>query len=152
MPRSLLFAFILLISGSFAEVLQAQDQRGLSDQEIFFRLEQQWAAAVERNDIAAVGAILADEYVSVFEDGTIGTRARELQLVQEFNQHIEESEIQDFFVRAYGDTAVVRFARHMVGPRNGQRHEVTFRYLDVFVWRDGRWQCVTSQSTRVSGN
>ena len=123
-----------------------------SDQEIFFRLEQQWAAAVERNDIAAVGAILADEYVSVFEDGTIGTRARELQLVQEFNQHIEESEIQDFFVRAYGDTAVVRFARHMVGPRNGQRHEVTFRYLDVFVWRDGRWQCVTSQSTRVSGN
>jgi hypothetical protein len=29
--------------------------------------------------------------------------------------------------------------------------ELTFQYIDVFVYRDGRWQCVASQSTRVAG-
>ena len=30
-----------------------------------------------------------------------------------------------------------------------QRLEVTYRYLDVFVRRDGRWQCIASQSLKV---
>lgn len=128
----------------------AQDLRGRSDQDIFHELEERWATAVERNDVAAVGAILADEYVSTYDDGSQGDRAGELELVRTFNQHIDESAIEDFTVKAYGDTAVVRFARRMVGPRNGVRHEVTFRYTDVFVWRDDRWQCVSSQSTRVT--
>lgn len=127
----------------------AQDQRGQSDQQIFLGLEERWAAAVERNDVDAVRLILADEYASTYDDGTQGDKAQELELVRDFNQRIDESSIEDFKVFAYGDTAIVRFARRMVGPRNGQRHEVTFRYTDVFVWRDGRWQCVASQSTRV---
>ncbi|MGE3512498.1 MAG: nuclear transport factor 2 family protein [Vicinamibacterales bacterium] len=141
---------VMLWLVGFAGVAAAQDQRGLSDQQIFLRLEEDWEAAVSRNDVAAVGAILADEYMSTYDDGSEGDKARELELVRTFNQRIDESTIHDFSVRTYGDTAVVRFARRMVGPRNGVRHEVTFRYVDVFVWRDGRWQCVTSQSTRVS--
>jgi hypothetical protein len=38
----------------------------------------------------------------------------------------------------------------MVGPSKGQRLELTYRYIDVFVMRDGRWQCVASQSTKVT--
>jgi len=140
---------ILTLTGAAASAA-AQDQRGRSDQQIFRELEDQWAAAVERNDVSAVSAILAEEYVSTYDDGTQGDRAGELELVRTFNQRIDESAIEDFTVKAYGDIAIVRFARRMVGPRNGVRHEVTFRYIDVFVWRDGRWQCVTSQSTRVT--
>lgn len=146
MFRCLLVAGLCYLSVASAA---AQDQRGRSDQQIFLDLEERWAAAVERNDVDFVRAVLADEYVSTYEDGSQGDKERELALVRSFNQRIDESSIQDFAVRVYGDAAVVRFARHMVGPRNGQRHEVTFRYVDVFVWRDGRWQCVTSQSTRV---
>lgn len=142
----LLFALALACSAPAS----AQDQRGLSDQQIFLDLEEQWAAAVERNDVNAVSAILAEEYVSTYDDGTQGDRSGELELVRTFNQRIDESAIEDFTVKAYTDTVVVRFARRMVGPRNGVRHEVTFRYVDIFVWRDGRWQCVASQSTRVA--
>lgn len=143
-----------LVLGGLVLVLSvgagAQDLRGRSDQQIFQDLEEIWAAAVERNDVEFVNAILADEYVSTYEDGSQGDKAKELDLVRVFNQRIDESTIKDFTVRRYGDTAIVRFARTMVGPRNGARHEVTFRYVDVFVWRDGRWQCVASQSTRVN--
>jgi ketosteroid isomerase-like protein len=140
---------LLCLAGASAPAA-AQDRRGQSDQQIFLRLEEHWAAAVERNDVAEVSALLAEEYTSTYDDGSQGDKAQELELVRAFNQHIEESAIEDFTVRAYGDTAVVRFARRMAGPRNGVRHEVTFRYLDIFVWRDGRWQCVSSQSTRVA--
>jgi hypothetical protein len=44
----------------------------------------------------------------------------------------------------------VWFTLNLVGVRQGQRAEVTLRYTDVFVLRDGRWQCVSSQSTRVN--
>jgi ketosteroid isomerase-like protein len=149
--RPLAGALLLALALTFTTTATAaQDQRGLSDQQIFLELEEQWAAAVERNDVNAVSAILAEEYVSTYDDGTQGTRAGELELVRTFNQRIEESAIEDFTVKVYGDIAIVRFARRMAGPRNGVRHEVTFRYVDVFVWRDARWQCVASQSTRVA--
>ena len=62
-----------------------------------------------------------------------------------------ESAIQDeFTVRVYGDTAVVWFRLHLVGIRQGQRAEVTFRYTDVWVLRDGRWLCVSTHSTKVN--
>jgi hypothetical protein len=32
---------------------------------------------------------------------------------------------------------------------NGQRVQNDYRFTDVFVLRDGRWQCVSTQSTKV---
>jgi hypothetical protein len=52
-------------------------------------------------------------------------------------------------VTLYGDTAVVLFSLHSIGIRHGQRLDATFRYMDVFVRRDRRWQCVASQNTRI---
>ena len=39
----------------------------------------------------------------------------------------------------------------MVGPVQGKPTEITTRYMDVFVNRDGKWLCVASQSTKVTG-
>ena len=66
------------------------------------------------------------------------------------NEQIESSALDDFTVKIYGDTAVVWFTLHLVGPSQGRRLELTLRYLDVFVLREGRWQCVASQSTKVA--
>ena len=44
---------------------------------------------------------------------------------------------------------MVWFTLHLVGMRQGQEAEVTLRYTDVWVRRDGRWQCVSAHSTRV---
>ncbi len=52
-------------------------------------------------------------------------------------------------MKVYDKTAVVWFTLHLVGIRNGERAEVTLRYTDVFVLRDGRWLCVSTHSTKV---
>ena len=49
----------------------------------------------------------------------------------------------------FGDTAVVWFTQRMTGPVQGKPTQIVSRYTDVFVNRDGKWLCVSSQSTRV---
>ena len=97
-----------------------------------------------------IETVLADEFVATYSNGSRGDRAKELELASEFNLQIDSSTLDDFIVKIYGDTAVVWMSQHLVGPSKGQKLEVTFRYVDVFVLRAGRWQCVASQSTRVS--
>lgn len=127
----------------------AQDTRGQSDQQILMDLEKRWDAAFLKNDVEFVKNVLADEFMAIYDDGSKGDRARELQLVADFNQRIESSTLDDFNIKVFGDTAVVGFTRTLVGPSKGQRLEFVLRYLDVFVMRGGRWQCVVSQSTKV---
>ena len=128
----------------------AQNKPVRSDQQVLIQLERDWDAASRRKDIPFIERILAAEFIGTYVDGSRGDRAKELALVKEFNQQVDSSLQDDFTVKVYGDTAVVWFTLHLVGPSQGRRTEVTYRYVDVFVWRDDRWQCVTSQSTRVA--
>ena len=121
-----------------------------SDQQVLVQLEQDWDAAFRRKDVRFIENIRADEFVATYSDGSRGDRAKELALAADFNLQIDSSTLDDFIVKVYGDTAVVWMSQHLVGPSQGRQLEVTFRYVDVFVLRAGRWQCVASQSTRVS--
>mgnify|MGYP001330346957 FL=1 len=121
-----------------------------SDQEVLIELERGWNDAVYRQDADFVANLLADEFIVTYDDGARGDKARELALVAEFNQQVVSAVQDDFTVRVYQDTAVVWFTLNLVGMRQGQRAELTLRYTDVWVQRDGRWQCVSSQSTRVN--
>ncbi len=129
----------------------AQDRPVRSDQQTLMELERDWDRAFLRKDVGFIRTVLADEFVSTYDDGTRGDKAHELELTAGFSQQIEASALDDFTVKIYGDTAVVWFSRHVVGPSRGRRLELTFRFTDVFVYRDGRWQCVASQSTKVAG-
>jgi ketosteroid isomerase-like protein len=146
---SLLLVVAIAIVGAPSRVWGQAPVR--SDQEILIQLERDWVAALQRNDVKFVETVLADEFVATYGDGSRGDRARELKLVADFNQQVDEWTVGEFMVKVYRDTAVVWFTQRMVGPVQGKPTEIVTRYMDVFVMRDGRWQCVGSQSTRVTG-
>jgi ketosteroid isomerase-like protein len=147
-PTLLFLAFVV----PAVSVSGGQSGPVLSDQQILIKLERDWDAAFHQKDVAFIDSVLAKEFVSTYGDGTRGDRARELKQAAEFNQQVDSSTLDEFIVKVYADTAVVWFTQHMVGPSKGQRLELTYRYIDVFVMRDGRWQCVASQSTKVTGS
>lgn len=122
----------------------------LSDQETLIQLERDWDEAFLRKDIKFIASILADEFIATYGDGSRGDKAKELQLTADFDQQVFGSSVGEFTVKVYGDTAVVWLTKRMLGPKDGKPIEVAYRYIDVFVIRDGRWQCVASQSTRVN--
>jgi ketosteroid isomerase-like protein len=125
-------------------------QRVQSDQDVLISLERGWNEAFYRKDVAFIEKLLADEFVATYDDGRLGDKATELALVAAFDQNVESAVPGDFSVRVYRDTAVVWFTLRLAGIKDGQRSEMALRYTDVWVVRDGRWQCVSSQSTRVT--
>lgn len=149
-PRTRLFAVLaalFLVAGS---AKAQQTRRAQSDQEILIKLERDWDYAFHHKDVKFIEGVLAPEFVATYAEGQRADRAKELENAANFNQQIDSSVLDEFVVRVFGDTAVVLFTQKLTGPSKGQTITLTFRYMDVFVLREGRWQCVASQSTRVT--
>ena len=144
------FLAVLLIVPTVVAAQQSAPVR--SDQDILIQLEHDWDAAFHRHDAAFIDRILADEFVVTYDNGVRADRTVELMLAKTANENIESSTLDEFIVKEFGNTAVVWFTLHLVGPIKGQRVQNDYRFTDVFVLRDGRWQCVSSQSTRIDRN
>jgi ketosteroid isomerase-like protein len=141
---------VVLAAACSVTVAASQRRPAESDQQVLIGLERGWNEAFYRKDVAYIRNLLADEFTATYDDGGRGDKAKELALVAEFNQQVESAIQDEFTVRVYGDTAVVWFTLHLAGIKQGQRAELTLRYTDVWVMREGRWLCVSTQSTRVS--
>ena len=121
-----------------------------SDQEIIVSLERAWNEAFYNKDLAFIETLLADEFIATYEDGSRGDKAKELALTKEFDQRVESAIQDEFTVKVFGDTAVAWFTLNLVGIKQGEKAELALRYTDIWVMRNGRWQCVSVQSTRVN--
>jgi ketosteroid isomerase-like protein len=154
---TLLLAVGLVLPVAVAPVARAQKFKGqappdtppAAEEQELIQLERAWDAAFVAKDMRFVERVLADEFVATYGDGTRGDKAAEMAQTLDFDQRVDSSVLDGFRVRIYGETAVVWFSRHMTGPKAGKITAVSFRFVDVFVKRAGRWQCVSSQSTRV---
>jgi ketosteroid isomerase-like protein len=142
-------ALLVLLATAAVAASPSQTSRAPSDQDVLIALERRWNDSVYSKDIAFIDSILADDFTATYENGETGDRAKELELVTNFNQQVESAVQGEFTVRIYRDTAVVGFTLHLVGIRQGQRAELDLRYSDVWVMSDGRWRCVSTHSTRV---
>jgi ketosteroid isomerase-like protein len=144
-------AFVAFVASWLAVSVPAVAQTGdRTDPQSLIQLENSWNEAFYRKDVSFLERVLATEFIATYEDGSQGDKAKEISLTKDFNQQVDSAEQDEFVVKVYGDTAVVWFTLHLTGPRQGQRIQVDLRYVDVFVWRAGRWQCVSSHSTKVS--
>ena len=145
-PLSVMLAAACLLASAPAAAQSARSTR-----EALIALERGWNDAFYRRDADFIAGLLADEFVATYDDGSRGDKARELELVATFDQQVLSAVQDDFRVAVYGDTAVVWFTLHLVGIRQGQEAELTLRYTDVWVRRDGGWRCVSTHGTRVRG-
>jgi hypothetical protein len=127
----------------------AQQRPVQSTQQILEQLERDWINALQTNNVAFIDSVLAPEFIATYGDGSRADKTRELQMVERFNQQVDEWIVDEFTIKVFGETAVVWFTNRMTGPVQGKPTQIVSRYMDVFVNRDGKWLCVASQSTRV---
>lgn len=108
------------------------------------RLEHEWTAANLKADKKALDRILADDYVSVLEDGKTQGKADYIATIERDNS-VDRWDFEDVKVSLKGNRATLTgMIRYQL--RNG---EAAFLFIDKFVWRDGRWQAVSSQIRRI---
>jgi ketosteroid isomerase-like protein len=115
----------------------------------FQTLEQEWADAVKRRDVEAIDRLQADEYVFTDPAGQVWTKTRELDTIKAGDLQIASFELSEVKVRLYDNTAVVTLRIVWHGKFRDTDISGPQRMTDVFVKRDGRWQCVASQATRI---
>ncbi len=113
------------------------------------RLEREWFDSYVRGDRAAFDRIVADEVVITYGNGSVGNKSQaiaEIKAPADSSYSLTGDDIQ---VRVYGDTAVVTGRVTEKGTFNGRNLNSQSRYTDVWVRRNGRWQVVAAQNTRL---
>ena len=145
-PTLSLIVFLSIVAAPTIAVSQPVK----SDQDVLIELEKSWNEAFYRKDLRYIESILADEFMSTYEDGSRADKKKELALTEAFDQAVQSAIQDSFTVRVFGETAVVWFTLHLVGLKQGQPSELTLSYTDVWVLRDGNWRCVSAHSTRVT--
>lgn len=111
-------------------------------------LEDDWTIANINADKKKLNRILADDYVGI-TDGRVQGKADYLKTIER-DTSIQHWEFEDLKVTLKGDRASLSgILRLDVRDEKGQNQELTFRFTDKFVWRDGRWQATASEVDAV---
>jgi ketosteroid isomerase-like protein len=119
-----------------------QDTRRLME------IQQQLSAAWVACDRTTIERLVAPDWVVTHVAGQRLTRDDVLRDMFESDAtRIESMTADDVEVRLFGDTAVVTGRTHARGVQSGASFDVTLRFTDVFVRRDGEWQAVASHAT-----
>ncbi|HLL74374.1 MAG TPA: nuclear transport factor 2 family protein [Pyrinomonadaceae bacterium] len=108
-------------------------------------LEEEWARANIEGDKQALARILADEYVGTSSEGVTERKAEYIRNISPGGD-VESQTFEDMTVVLGGERAVLTGVT--VAEFKDGRSE-RYRFVDTFVWRDGRWQAVTSVTTGV---
>lgn len=110
-------------------------------------IENEWTVANINADKRKLDYILADDYVGTGTDGKSQGKAEYLKTIKR-DTTIEKWNFEDLQVALRGDRATLTGRIRI----NFSGQEVWYSFTDKFVWRDGRWQAVSSEVTQVDGS
>jgi ketosteroid isomerase-like protein len=113
------------------------------------KLEQEWFAIQQANDWAKLSKIIADDFVLVEADGSLGSRDSMLKGYKEEAARVVSLKMQVLVAHAVAPNAVIASGLDDIALKDGNgsvihRYE---RFIDTWILRDGRWQCVAEQIT-----
>jgi ketosteroid isomerase-like protein len=108
-----------------------------------------WDKAIVRKDRAAVAANMADDFRSIDGAGTVETKPVFVDGLMDPKLTIDPYTVEEFDVRLFGDVALLSGRTRMTGRFDGKPFTSHYRYIDIYAKRNGRWQIVSVQITRL---
>jgi hypothetical protein len=108
-------------------------------------LEDRRIEAMVAGDVQALEEILADDLIYTHTTARLDTKASFIDAVKTGKSNYKSVDRKDVEVRDLRDTAVVTgHAKFHVGDNKFEA-----RFIDVYARRNGAWQMVAWQSTRI---
>lgn len=121
----------------------------MTAEEELLKLEKEFAEAIVKNDLEGIERLVTDDWIVIDPNGEVVDRTRFFEAIKSGALTHEIMESEDFRVRVYGDSAVITAITRTKGKFMGHEFSTQERATDVFVKRDGRWQCVLTHLTRL---
>ena len=107
--------------------------------------EQRWVTALEQRNTRALDCILDPSFVDTSWRGELLTKAEALSALRKrTSSTLELSALQPKLI---GDVAIMR---GIDTQKSAGRIIGSVRFVDVFVYRSGRWQAVLAQETLIA--
>jgi ketosteroid isomerase-like protein len=100
-------------------------------------------------DLNALDGLLGDDLVYTHSSAAVDSKASYVESMRSGALKYQTIEPRELKVRVFGTTAIITGAAHITAVSKGQPVDNQLRYTDVWVLRDGRWQMVSWQSTRL---
>jgi uncharacterized protein DUF4440 len=116
------------------------------DSSALVQAEQTWARALEQGDHAALDCILAQEFEDAGPDGSLTDRATTLAKASKPRPVHEE--LTELHPQVHGDFGYIRGLAKATDLAGKILARV--RFTDVYVYRDGRWQCVAGHESMLA--
>ena len=112
--------------------------------------ERAWSEAFLRHDLQAISQLVADDFVGIDGRGVVSDKSAELeeakpQSPRTTNPILVGEQLSDIRVRMYGDIAVLT----AINTARFSDSTIRYRRTTVWVWRAGRWQCVSFHGSRI---
>jgi ketosteroid isomerase-like protein len=119
---------------------------------IKFQLD--WAGAVERNDVEAIGRFLHQDFTFASPTGAMANRKDHLEDFRNGNARFPLVALSEVEVRVYGETAVLASRPTINGSVKVDGKLITLRcqtarWTDTLIRRDGSWTCVARQQSNI---
>ena len=147
MKNRLTIASLCLLSLSLAAAQDASKTSSLEDQ--IKKQEQNWAQATIKEGAAAVDQYEADDIITTDPSGRVTDKTQDKLDLSSGDFKIQSEELSDVRVRIYSNTAVASGTNIVKGTYKGQDINGKYRFTDTWVKRNGKWQVVASQYTKV---
>ena len=117
------------------------------------KLEQEWFAIQQANDWAKLLKMISDDFVIVDSDGSLGNKESMVAGYKEEASRVVSLKMQVLVAHAAAANVVIASGLDDIATRGSgggivHRYE---RFIDTWVLRDGRWQCVAEQITLAKG-
>jgi hypothetical protein len=104
-------------------------------------------AAAQRNDVATLDTMLADDIDYCTTRGVCQTKREYLGRLESGAMKYRSIEPVIDRVKLFADSAVVNGRATVTATRDGATQSIRFSYVGVLVWRDDRWVLTTWSAT-----
>jgi hypothetical protein len=142
---------VLIILGLLPTAASAQkNSNSEKERGQLLSIEEQVVHANETCDRAVFDRIEAEEFIFTSSAGKVTDKQQDLDSLKDCRPSELKASFEDPIVQLHGEVAILN-AQVTQHPTNKEGQVVTrhFRFTDVFVWRDGRWQMVVGHSSRI---
>jgi hypothetical protein len=112
---------------------------------------QRLADAQRQGDVGALQQVIAADYSGHDPAGRVQDRPGVLGAYGDGHVRVTALERSDVSARVIGETGLVTGVSAFQGKQGDGVFDFRVRFLEVYVWREGRWQLVASQDTLLPG-
>ncbi len=137
-----IFLVSLLASAAALAQTKAEGNKQGSVEQALIKIEHELSDALIKGDASPGEHYLADTYIFTGPDGVVMGKAQSVADLKTGDLKFQSTKLDDMKVTVYGDTAVVTYGSTDKGTYKGNDISGKYRWTDVFVKRNGRWQLV----------